>query len=61
MTIALLILFLLSTLVASETGAWSDGTRPLQMTGLVDAASSWQGFTAVFLHQVTQEIGARPV
>jgi hypothetical protein len=59
MTIALLILFLLSTLVASESGAWRDGTRPLQMTGLVDAASSWQGFTPVFLDQVTQEIGGQ--
>jgi hypothetical protein len=59
MTIALLILSLLSILVASESGAWRDGTRPLQMTGPVDAVSSWQGFTPVFLDQVTPGNRAR--
>ena len=52
MTIALLILFLLSALVASESGAWRDGTETLSMIGLFDLRQALGGVSLLLLSQV---------
>jgi hypothetical protein len=49
MTTALLILLLLSTLVASESGAWRDGTETLSMIGLFDLRQALGGVSLLSL------------